>query len=82
AQGPSVREAVEKLGLTAIERPELERLVAEVVAANRKLVDERGAAAMAPLMGMVMEEVRGRADGKLVHELLERELKKKTGGKP
>ncbi len=79
AQGASVREAVEKLGLAVIERSELERLVAEVVAANRELVEKRGKAAIAPLMGILMEKVRGRADGKLVHELVERELEKLTG---
>ncbi len=80
AQGLSVREAVERLGLVAIERSELEKLVAEVVAANRELVEERGEAALAPLMGLIMEKVRGRADGKLVHELLKKEVKRAVGG--
>jgi glutamyl-tRNA(Gln) amidotransferase subunit E len=76
ARGLSVQEAVGKLGLVAIKRPKLEKLVAEVVANNRRLVEERGMAAMAPLMGILMEKVRGRADGKLVHQLLERELRR------
>ena len=37
-------------------------------------VRERGDAALVPLMGVVMGEVRGSADGKVVSELLKRRL--------
>lgn len=76
SQGFEIREAMEKLGLSKIERAELEKLVVEVVAANRKLIEERGEDAISPLMGILMEKVRGRADGKLVNEVLEKEIKK------
>jgi len=76
ARGVSIRTAIEKLGLAVMRRAELRKLVMEVVASNRKLIERRGRAAIAPLMGILMERVRGRADGKLVHELLDRELKK------
>ncbi len=76
AQRIGVQEAVDKLGLTTFTRPDLKKLVTEVVASNRALVNERGMEAMGPLMGILMEKVRGRADGKLVHELLQRELRK------
>ena len=76
AAGLSVREAIKKLGLRMMSRAELSKLVSKVVAANRSLVEERGKAAITPLIGILMEKVRGRADGKLVHELLERELEK------
>ena len=76
--GLGVRAAIDKLGLYAMAKTELKKLVCEVVGANKKLVEERGMAAMAPLMGILMGKVRGRADGKLVHELLERELRKKV----
>ncbi|MBA7598891.1 Glutamyl-tRNA(Gln) amidotransferase subunit B, chloroplastic/mitochondrial [subsurface metagenome] len=77
ARGVSVRTAIEKLGLAVMGLAELRKLVREVVASNRELIERRGRAAIAPLMGILMERVRGRADGKLVHELLERELKKR-----
>jgi len=77
ARGVSVRTAIEKLGLAVMGRAELRKLVREVVASNRELIEQRGRAAIAPLMGIIMERVRGRADGKLVHELLEQELKKR-----
>jgi glutamyl-tRNA(Gln) amidotransferase subunit E len=82
ARGVSIRTAIEKLGLAVIGRAELRKLVMEVVASNRELIERRGRAAIAPLMGILMERVRGRADGKLVHELLERELRKFEKSKP
>lgn len=34
------------------------------------MIKERGERAIGPLMGLVMKEVRGRADGKIVNDLL------------
>ncbi|MEW6222119.1 MAG: Glu-tRNA(Gln) amidotransferase subunit GatE [Candidatus Hadarchaeota archaeon] len=76
ARGIGVLGAVEQLKITAIGGAELEKLVADVVASNIELVREKKKDALSPLMGLVMEKARGRADGKLVHDLLEKELKK------
>ncbi len=66
----TVDEAVQNLGMGAISRDELKVIVEKIVKANKKMITERGDRALGPLMGMVMKEVRGRADGKLVNELL------------
>ena len=76
ARGVSVRAAVEKLKLEAMGMVELRKLVREVVESNRELIERRGRAAIASLMGILMGKVRGRADGKMVYELLERELRR------
>jgi len=76
AKGASVQAAVDQLGLRRVTEAELLGVVSRIVRENQKLVEERGADAIQPLMGLVMQEVRGRADGKLVHQLLERELQK------
>ncbi|MGQ9788839.1 MAG: Glu-tRNA(Gln) amidotransferase subunit GatE [Candidatus Hadarchaeaceae archaeon] len=76
SQGLSVLDAVKKLGLSRLSNSELEMLVAEVVAKNKRLVQERGIGAADPLMGVLMAEVRGRADGKAVYDLLVREIEK------
>ena len=71
-----VRVAIKRLGLERMTKSELSGLIARVIRTNRKLIEKRGKAALKPLMGVVMEKVRGRADGKLVHKLLEHELRK------
>ncbi len=76
AQGLRLGEIIEKLGLAKIGANDLEELAAKVVSENRKLIEERGLNAVAPLMGILMAKVRGKVDGKLVHEVLEREIKK------
>jgi len=76
AKGATVRNAIEHLGLKRMTKSEVLKLVSGAIRENRKLVEERGKAAVKPLMGIIMEKARGRADGKLVHELLERELRK------
>ena len=38
----------------------------------KKLIQEKGERAIQPLMGLVMKEVRGKADGKLVMEILKK----------
>jgi glutamyl-tRNA(Gln) amidotransferase subunit E len=72
AQHPekAVDDAIESLGLGAISQNELQAIVERIVDANSPMVEERRERAVGPLMGMVMKEVRGRADGELVNRLL------------
>ncbi len=75
-KGISVQEAVQWLGLGRITEAELSKIVSDTIQENWALVEKRGKEAMQPLMGILMEKVRGRVDGKLVHQFLERELQK------
>src|SRR2546426_1500452 len=83
--GRGVEDAATTLGLVCASRDEVARVVNDVVAASRDIVAQRGEDAAGPLMGKVMERLRGRADGKLVNEVLrerlQRELGKKEGKK-
>ena len=55
---------------------ELDAIVARVLKEREGFVKERGKAALGPLMGVVMAEVRGRVDGKLVSEALKRGMER------
>jgi glutamyl-tRNA(Gln) amidotransferase subunit E len=76
AKGLSVPDVVQRLGLGKITEAELAKMVSDVIQENWVLVEKRGRDAVQPLMGILMEKVRGRVDGRLVHQLLERELQK------
>ena len=65
-------EIIEKLGLKGISKKELESLIKKIANENQKLIKEKGERAIQPLMGLVMKEVRGKADGKLVMEILKK----------
>ncbi len=65
---------ISDLGLEKISRAELEKIIDKVVSENVKIIAEKREAAIQPLMGDIMREVRGRADGKLVMEILRKKL--------
>jgi glutamyl-tRNA(Gln) amidotransferase subunit E len=76
AKGSSVPDVVQRLSLKKITEAELAKMVSDIIQENWVLIEKRGRDAMQPLMGILMEKVRGRIDGRLVHQLLERELQK------
>ncbi len=44
-------------------------------------MEQKGKAALGPLMGLVMKEVRGSVDGKIVSELLKKGIDAALAGK-
>ena len=70
-----MQNAVTKLGLKMFSEAELAVLVDRAVAVNRQAVDKLGKKAFGMLMGLVMKEVRGKADPELVSKLLKERLK-------
>jgi len=69
-------EAAAGLGLTRAPPEEIDRVVSEVVAGNRALIKARRENAESALMGLAMERLRGRADGRAVSEALRFHLRK------
>jgi glutamyl-tRNA(Gln) amidotransferase subunit E len=74
-EGKNLRDAVDNLALKMFSKAELETLVDRAIAANRQAVEKLGKNAFRMLMGMVMKEVRGKADPELVSKLLKERLK-------
>jgi glutamyl-tRNA(Gln) amidotransferase subunit E len=73
AGGRPVEEALASCA-PVVSREELERIVTRIVEERSSFVTERGMAALGPLMGVVMAEVRGSVDGKMVSEVLKKEI--------
>ena len=78
-EGASSKEAIESLGLKAISTTELEAIIDKVLKENATLIHEQRTGALGALMGIVMKEVRGKADAKLVNETLKKKLKTDLG---
>jgi glutamyl-tRNA(Gln) amidotransferase subunit E len=74
-EGKNLQDAVGALGLKMFSKAELEKLIDRVLAENSQLVDQMGQKAFGTLMGVVMKEVRGKADAGLVSKLLRERLK-------
>ncbi|PAV09468.1 Glu-tRNA(Gln) amidotransferase subunit GatE [Methanocorpusculum parvum] len=73
AKGMSVSDAVSRVA-PAFSREELQDLVHGIVNDRVEFIRTRGKAALGPVMGVIMKEVRGRIDGKVVSEVLDEEL--------
>ncbi|HYS72044.1 MAG TPA: GAD domain-containing protein, partial [Thermoplasmata archaeon] len=68
------RTALLALGLGAMSDAEVDAILDEIVAAHAPMIRERGEKALAPLMGVAMERLRGKVDGRVLNEKLRRRL--------
>lgn len=72
--GASPSHALDELNLRMMARPDLEKIIAKIVASNLSEIAEIGDKAIGKMMNLVMGEVRGKADPRLVNEILRNEL--------
>jgi glutamyl-tRNA(Gln) amidotransferase subunit E len=73
ARGIGVEKAISECA-PSLSREDLENIIRKIVTDRESFIRERRMAALGPLMGVVMAEVRGSADGKLVSEILKTEI--------
>ena len=73
-----ITEAVEKLGIGQVNKKEIEDYIRQIVSEKKAFVQEKGLAAVGPLMGVVMEKYRGKIDGKEISAMLKKEIEEKT----
>lgn len=76
AEHPEIRaaDAAQNAGLDGVDASGVEIVVHEIVLAKADLVRSKGERAIGPLMGLVMKELRGKADGALVSAILKKEI--------
>ena len=79
ANGISVNDAISKLGVEAMSEGDAVKIIAKIVKEREAFVKEKGTASVGPLMGPVMEALRGKLDGKKMNDLLVAEIKKIIG---
>jgi glutamyl-tRNA(Gln) amidotransferase subunit E len=67
-------DAAAAAGLAGVDEAEVEKAVRAIVASKVDLVRSKGERSAAPLMGLVMKELRGKADGSIVSAILKKEI--------
>lgn len=82
AKGKKVGEAVEELGIRTIGSKEAGAIISRIVKERASFVREKGMDSAGPLMGLVMEELKGKIDGKTASDLLKKEIKKILDSQP
>jgi glutamyl-tRNA(Gln) amidotransferase subunit E len=74
-----VQTAVEATGLVMASTVEVEKIIKKLVKDREDFIREQGERAIGALMGAAMKELRGKADGKTVNQLLRKEIQKLIG---
>jgi glutamyl-tRNA(Gln) amidotransferase subunit E len=70
----SATDAAASAGLAGVDKADVEKAVQAIVAGKVDLVLSKGERAIGPLMGLVMKELRGKADGGMVSAILKKEI--------
>jgi glutamyl-tRNA(Gln) amidotransferase subunit E len=70
----SVEEALQKASLNKLTKIELEKICDIIIHKNSSLIDNQGSKAIDPLMGITMNEVRGKASGEEVNLILQKKI--------
>ena len=71
-----IAEIAEINNLVMMSEEEVHKIIADIVSQNENMVQERQMAAMGPLMGMCMKQLKGKADGGLVNKIVREEIQK------
>ena len=70
----SVEEAIEKSAITSLDETKLNMILDNIIHDNIKIIMHDGVRSLAPLMGIAMKELRGKASGEQVNQLLEKKI--------
>ena len=70
-----VKDVTERLNLKKINKQQLEEIIDEIIRDKKELIIEKREYAFKIIMGIVMEKVRGKIDGKEVSEIIARKIR-------
>ena len=73
----SIEDAIQKNAINTVGDSELNDMLDRLVSSNIKIIEEQGTRAIGPLMGLAMKDLRGKADGQKINQLLESKIKSK-----
>jgi glutamyl-tRNA(Gln) amidotransferase subunit E len=72
----SLEEVIEHCGLQTMGETDLRMVIRSIVEERKEFIQKRGEDALGPLMGVVMQHLRGKVDGKLVSKTLQEEIQR------
>ena len=71
----SVDDVIKNMSIEIMDDRQLEENIEKIINNNIDIVKKDGMRSLSSLMGIVMKEVRGKASGKTVNELLTKKIK-------
>ena len=73
----TTEEAMKNTSIQSVNEDDLERIVEDIVGKNEGIIKNQKERAIGPLMGIAMKELRGKASGETINNLLLKNIKKK-----
>lgn len=73
----TVEEAMKNTSIQSVNEDDLEKIIEDIVNNNEEIIKNQKERAIGPLMGIVMKELRGKASGETINNLLLKNIKKK-----
>jgi glutamyl-tRNA(Gln) amidotransferase subunit E len=73
----TIEEAMKNASIQSVNDDDLERIIEEIVDKNEEIIKNQKERAVGPLMGIAMKELRGKASGETINNLLLTNIKKK-----
>jgi glutamyl-tRNA(Gln) amidotransferase subunit E len=72
----TIDQALKNTEIETVDEGELEKIIGKIINENKGLIQNQKERAMGPLMGIAMKELRGKAPGEIVNNLLLNNIKK------
>lgn len=79
--GLTAQEAADNLGLKGVDMGSVENMIDDIISQRQDFIAQRGVEAVGPLMGIVMKELRGSVDGKIISGILKNKIEMQLGQK-
>ncbi len=73
----STQDAMKNASIEAVNESDVEKIIKKIIENNQEIIKNQKERAVGPLMGIAMKELRGKASGELVNNLLLKNIKKK-----
>ena len=73
----TIEEAMKNASIQSVGEDDLEKIIEEIVEKNEGIIKNQKERSIGPLMGIAMKELRGKASGEIINNLLLKNIKKK-----
>ena len=73
----TIEEAMKNASIQSVGEDDLEKIIEEIVEKNEGIIKNQKERSVGPLMGIAMKELRGKASGEIINNLLLKNIKKK-----
>ena len=71
-----VEEAIKNTSIETVDEAKLEQIIEKIINENKGIIQNQKERAIGPLMGIAMKELRGKASGEMINNLLLKNIKK------